>query len=87
MGSMTVTKALILEHRDGAVNALVLQWLASLLPLPNQPVLLGTVEAMKTVVSLGLGIRISPQFCRLGEGEKAGPVMNARRALAQSSGI
>ena len=32
MGSMTVAKALIPEHRDGAVNALLLQWLASLLP-------------------------------------------------------
>jgi DNA-binding transcriptional LysR family regulator len=53
-------QSLILEHRDGAVNALILQWLARLLPLSNQPMLLGTVEAMKTVVSLGLGIALVP---------------------------
>jgi len=53
-------QSLILEHRDGAVNALVMQWLAKQVPLPNQPMLLGTVEAMKTVVSLGLGMALVP---------------------------
>ena len=53
-------QSLILEHREGAVNALILQWLSKHLPLPNQPTLLGTVEAMKTVVSMGLGMALVP---------------------------
>jgi hypothetical protein len=51
-------QSLILEHREGAVNALILQWLSKHLPLPKQPTLLGTVEAMKTVVSMGLGMAL-----------------------------
>src|SRR5438067_11232539 len=53
-------QSLILEHREGAVNALIMQWLSKQLPLPNQPTLLGTVEAMKTVVSMGLGMALVP---------------------------
>ena len=54
------TQSLVLEHERGAVYALVTQWLAEELPLPGRPMLLGTVEAMKTVVSLGLGMSIVP---------------------------
>lgn len=39
-----------------------MQWLAGQMPLSKQPRLLGTVEAMKAVVSLGLGISIIPDF-------------------------
>jgi DNA-binding transcriptional LysR family regulator len=49
-------QSLILEHPRGAVQALIMRWLSGQMPLPNQPMLLGTVEAMKTVVSLGLGM-------------------------------
>lgn len=53
-------QSLVLEHDRGAVHALVGQWLASEMPLPGRPMLVGTVEAMKTVVSLGLGMSIVP---------------------------
>jgi DNA-binding transcriptional LysR family regulator len=50
----------VMEHARGAVHALVTQWLAEQLPLASEPMLLGTVEAMKTVVGLGLGMSIVP---------------------------
>lgn len=53
-------QSLVLEHDRGAVHALVAQWLAGEMPLPGRPMLVGTVEAMKTVVSLGLGMSIVP---------------------------
>jgi len=49
-----------LEHPRGAVQALIMRWLSGQMPLSDQPTLLGTVEAMKAVVSLGLGISIVP---------------------------
>lgn len=51
---------LVLEHVRGAGHALVTQWLSGQTPLPNRPMFLATVEAMKTVVSLGLGMSIVP---------------------------
>jgi DNA-binding transcriptional LysR family regulator len=51
-----------LEHPRGAVQALIMRWLSGQMPLSNQPMLLGTVEAMKTVVSLGLGMSIVPDI-------------------------
>jgi DNA-binding transcriptional LysR family regulator len=51
---------LVLEHARGRVHALVTQWLSGQMPLPSRPMLLATVEAMKTVVSLGLGMSIVP---------------------------
>jgi DNA-binding transcriptional LysR family regulator len=39
-----------------------MRWLSGQLPLLNQPTLLGTVEAMKAVVSLGLGMSIVPDI-------------------------
>jgi DNA-binding transcriptional LysR family regulator len=51
---------LVLEHARGAVHALVMEWLSGQTPLPNRPMLLGTIEAMKTIVSLGLGMSIVP---------------------------
>ena len=55
-------QSLILEHSRGAVQALIMRWLSGQMPLSNQPMLLGTVEAMKTVVSLGLGMSIVPDI-------------------------
>jgi len=51
---------MVLEHARGAVHALVTQWLAGHTPLTTRPMLMGTVEAMKTVVSLGLGMSLVP---------------------------
>jgi DNA-binding transcriptional LysR family regulator len=53
-------QSLVLEHARGAVHALITQWLSGEMPLPSRPMLVGTVEAMKTVVSLGLGMSIVP---------------------------
>ncbi|TXL82344.1 LysR family transcriptional regulator [Vineibacter terrae] len=52
--------SLVLEHGRGAVHALVMRWLAKQLPLPRTPMLMGTIEAMKKVVELDLGISIVP---------------------------
>ncbi|MCW5746550.1 MAG: LysR family transcriptional regulator [Alphaproteobacteria bacterium] len=51
---------LVLEHGRGAVNKLIMGWLAEHLPLPHTPMHMGTVEAMKTVVGLGLGMSMVP---------------------------
>jgi DNA-binding transcriptional LysR family regulator len=59
-------QSLVFEHARGAVNALVLQWLSDYLPLPSQPMLIATVEAMKSVVGLGLGIGIVPDVAVAG---------------------
>jgi DNA-binding transcriptional LysR family regulator len=53
-------QSLVLEHARGAVHALITQWLSGEMPLPSRPMLVGTVEAMKTIVSLGLGMSIVP---------------------------
>ncbi len=55
-------QSLVLEHTRGAVNALVLRWLATQLPLPRPSMSLGTVEATKKVVALGLGMSIVPDI-------------------------
>jgi DNA-binding transcriptional LysR family regulator len=55
-------QSLILEHPRGAVQALIMHWLSGQMPLTNQPMLLGTVEAMKAMVSLGLGMSIVPDI-------------------------
>jgi DNA-binding transcriptional LysR family regulator len=39
-----------------------MHWLSGQMPLTNQPMLLGTVEAMKAMVSLGLGMSIVPDI-------------------------
>jgi DNA-binding transcriptional LysR family regulator len=52
--------SLVLEHTRGAVHALVMQWLADEMPLASEPMVIGTVEAMKTIVALGLGMSIVP---------------------------
>jgi DNA-binding transcriptional LysR family regulator len=51
---------LVLEHARGAVHALVTQWLSKQLPLPENPMLVATVEAIKKVVALGLGMSLVP---------------------------
>jgi DNA-binding transcriptional LysR family regulator len=55
-------QSLILEHPRGAVQALIMRWLAGQMPLSGQPTLVGTIEAMKSVVSLGLGMSIVPDI-------------------------
>jgi DNA-binding transcriptional LysR family regulator len=51
---------LVLEFARAAGHTLVSQWLAEHMPLPGQPMLIATVEAMKSVVSMGLGMAIVP---------------------------
>lgn len=52
---------LVLEHARGAVNGLVTQWLSKQLPLPENPMLVATVEAIKKLVALKfLGMSIVP---------------------------
>ncbi|HKV00104.1 MAG TPA: LysR family transcriptional regulator [Vineibacter sp.] len=53
-------QSLVLEHTRGAVHALVMRWLAKQLPLPRTPMHMGTIEAMKTMVTLGLGMSMVP---------------------------
>jgi DNA-binding transcriptional LysR family regulator len=53
-------QSLVLEHTRGAVNALVMRWLGTQLPLPRPSMFLGTVDATKKVVGLGLGMSIVP---------------------------
>jgi len=51
---------LVLEKPSGAVSALVLRWLSKQMPLARTPMHIATVEAMKGIVSLGLGMSIVP---------------------------
>jgi DNA-binding transcriptional LysR family regulator len=53
-------QSLVLEHPRAAVYMLVMQWLADQLPLPRTPMHMGTVESMKNIVELGLGMSIVP---------------------------
>lgn len=53
-------QSLVLEHTRGAVHTLVMRWLAKQLPLPRTPMHMGTIEAMKTMVTLGMGMSIVP---------------------------
>jgi len=53
-------QSLVLEHTRGAIHALVMRWLAKQLPLPRTPMHMGTIEAMKTMVTLGMGMSIVP---------------------------
>jgi DNA-binding transcriptional LysR family regulator len=51
---------LVLEQPRGAVYALVMQWLAGEMPLPRDPMCIGTVEAAKKAVASALGMSIVP---------------------------
>jgi DNA-binding transcriptional LysR family regulator len=53
-------QSLVLEHARGAVHALVMQWLSEQMPLPGEPMCIGTIEAVKKGVASGLGISIVP---------------------------
>lgn len=53
-------QSLVLEHDRGAVNALVMHWLAKELPLRREPMRVGIIEAAKQSVAAGLGISIVP---------------------------
>ena len=51
---------LLIEHRGGAVHALIMRWLSQHLPLPRAPMHLGTIDALKTAVRANLGMSIIP---------------------------
>ena len=51
---------LLVEHRQGAVYALVMRWLSGRTSLPRPPMHLGTIEALKTAVEANLGMSIVP---------------------------
>ena len=51
---------LLIEHARGAVHALVMRWLSGHMPLPRDPMHLGTIEALKTAVASNLGMSIVP---------------------------
>lgn len=53
-------QSLVFEHTRGAIHTLVMRWLAKQLPLPRTPMHMGTIEAMKTMVALGMGMSIVP---------------------------
>lgn len=58
---------LLLEHARGAVHALVMQWLSSgRVPPPRAPMLLGSIEALKTAVAANLGMSIVPDVAVAG---------------------
>ena len=56
------SQPLILEHARGAVHALVMQWLGGRLPLDVAPMVVGTIEAVKSLVGSGLGMSIVPEL-------------------------
>jgi DNA-binding transcriptional LysR family regulator len=51
---------LILE--PGAIQHVVLRWLSQAVPTPKATMVIGTVEALKAVVAVGLGISIVPEM-------------------------
>ena len=51
---------LVLEHERGAVHTLVMRWMSEQMPLAYEPMLIGTIEAVKKGVASGLGISIVP---------------------------
>lgn len=53
-------QSLVLEHPRAAVHMLVMAWLAGHLPLTRTPMHMGTIESMKNLVELGLGMSIVP---------------------------
>ena len=62
---------LVLEHARGAVNGLVTQWLSKQLPLPENPMLVATVEAIKKLVALS-SRNVHCAGC-IGHGSRTGP--------------
>jgi DNA-binding transcriptional LysR family regulator len=56
---------LVLEHERGAVHALVMRWLSKQLPLPRDPMHLGTIEVVKKAVESSLGMSIVPDVAVL----------------------
>jgi DNA-binding transcriptional LysR family regulator len=56
------SQPLVLEHARSAVYTLTMRWLAKHLPLSSTPMQVGTVESMKNIVELGLGISIVPDI-------------------------
>jgi DNA-binding transcriptional LysR family regulator len=51
---------LLVEHRQGAVHALIMGWLSGGRSLARPPMHLGTIEALKTAVQANLGMSIVP---------------------------
>jgi DNA-binding transcriptional LysR family regulator len=51
---------LLVEHKQGAVHALVMRWLSGRTSPPHPPMHLGTIEALKAAVEANLGMSIVP---------------------------
>jgi DNA-binding transcriptional LysR family regulator len=53
-------QSLLIEYARGAVHSLIMLWLSRHMPLARAPMHLGTIEALKMAVKLGLGMSIIP---------------------------
>ncbi|HJQ59891.1 MAG TPA: LysR family transcriptional regulator, partial [Vineibacter sp.] len=60
--AFAAAQPLVLEHARGGVYLLAMRWLADQLPLPRTPMHIGTVEAMKRGVAMGLGMSLVPDI-------------------------
>jgi DNA-binding transcriptional LysR family regulator len=54
-------QSLLIEHANGAVHGLVMEWLSAHMPL-RAAMQLGTIEALKTAVESNLGMAIVPEI-------------------------
>jgi len=52
---------LLTEQMSSAAHPLVMRWLSGEMPLPREPMPLGTVEALKSAVASNLGMSIVPE--------------------------
>jgi DNA-binding transcriptional LysR family regulator len=52
---------LLTEQMSSAAHPLVMRWLSAAMPLPREPMPLGTVEALKSAVASNLGMSIVPE--------------------------
>ena len=55
-------QSLVLEHDQGAVHGLVMRWLEKHMPLRQEPMHFGIIEAAKQAVASGLGMSIVPDI-------------------------
>jgi DNA-binding transcriptional LysR family regulator len=52
---------LLTEQMSSAAHPLLMRWLSGAMPLPREPMPLGTVEALKSAVASNLGMSIVPE--------------------------
>jgi len=67
---------LILGHENSALRRAIMEWLALESPLPKPVMEFDNVEAIKSVVAVGLGASIVPSLCL-----KAGPVSGSKTVV------